>query len=130
MVYRGPTVRSLAGFYVYADFGSGRVFAFRSDDVTLASEATLTAKGASVAGSWVEIDWNQDANAYDAATRAEGAFGFVRIEDRAADPKRPGDFWFDTTGRPGTANPNGRLYRLEYDPKDVLRNCKVVIDKR
>jgi len=29
VVYRGPTVRSLAGFYVYADFGSGRVFAFR-----------------------------------------------------------------------------------------------------
>jgi glucose/arabinose dehydrogenase len=29
VVYRGPTVRSLSGFYVYADFGSGRVFAFR-----------------------------------------------------------------------------------------------------
>ena len=29
VVYRGPTVRSLDQFYVYADFGSGRVLAFR-----------------------------------------------------------------------------------------------------
>jgi hypothetical protein len=29
VVYRGPTVRSLDQYYVYADFGSGRVLAFR-----------------------------------------------------------------------------------------------------
>ena len=58
---------------------------------------------------------NADVDLEEAAQDA-GAFGFVRVEDGAADKKTPGVFYFVTTGSPGTVNPFGRLYRLTFNP--------------
>ena len=82
------------------------------------SEADFgTRKPARVTGRWVEVSPAPDAAALDQRSRAAGAFRFVRIEDGAADPDpaRRGRFYFTTTGKPGTVNERGRLYRLDFD---------------
>lgn len=95
---------------------NGRLYVFAGSDPAVNSEASFATKGETIAGRWVEVDWRSSDAGLDAASKAVGAFGFVRIEDGAADPKRPGVFYFDTTGRAGTVNPFGRLYRLEFAP--------------
>ncbi|HEY2955569.1 MAG TPA: hypothetical protein VGK89_10025 [Candidatus Eisenbacteria bacterium] len=80
------------------------------------SEADFRDKGSTEPGRWVEVSPEPDAAALEERARAAGAFGFVRIEDGAADPSRPGVFYFVTTGEPGTVNPKGRLYRLDFEP--------------
>jgi hypothetical protein len=99
----------------------GKLYAFATDDPAQVSEATLTTKGDGVSGHWVQVSAGGDANTQDAATKALGAFGFVRIEDGCSDPRHPGVFWFDTTGANGNvANPLGRIYRLLFDAKAPL----------
>jgi hypothetical protein len=99
---------------------NGRLYMLVGSVLGVSSEASFNVKGASTPGTWVPVNWDQDASALDAESKAKNGFAFVRIEDGAADPRRRnrGDFWFVTTGRPGTANPNGRLYRLAIDPSD------------
>lgn len=98
----------------------GSLFVLASSVVGLTSEAGFNVKGASVACTWKPVAWDQDANALDAEAKAKGAFGFVRIEDGASDPRRHrrGTYYFVTTGRPGTANPSGRLYRVDFDTRN------------
>lgn len=52
VVYRGTDVPSLVGWYVYGDFCSGRLWAFRSDGDSTTSGATA---GITAAGSLVEL---------------------------------------------------------------------------
>jgi hypothetical protein len=94
----------------------GTLYVLAGDDAALNSEATFTAKGASAATHWEAVDpGSTDVDLEEAAENA-GAFGFVRVEDGAADKKTPGVFYFVTTGSPDTVNPFGRLYRLTFDP--------------
>ena len=92
----------------------GKFFTWIADGAK--SEADFgSKKPATVTGRWKEVSPEPDAAALEQRARAAGAFGFVRIEDGAADPARPGHFYFATTGQPGTVNEKGRLYRLEFD---------------
>ena len=94
----------------------GTFFTWVADGVK--SEADFgRKKPAKVTGRWIEISAEPDAAALDRRSRAAGAFTFVRIEDGAADPDpaRRGRFYFTTTGKPGTVNGRGRLYRLDFD---------------
>jgi hypothetical protein len=100
---------------------NGRVYAFVSDDATRNSEQTFNVKGGFVTGHWVEIDWTLDDIAFDQATRAAGAFSFIRIEDGASDVRNPGTFYFVTTGkRNEPINPYGRTYKLNFNPLSPL----------
>jgi Alkaline phosphatase PhoX len=98
----------------------GTLYVLVSDEAALNSEATLTSQGESTGVHWATVDpGTTDVDLEDAAQHA-GAFGFVRIEDGAADKTTPGVFYFVTTGSPGTVNPFGRLYRLTFDPANPV----------
>ncbi len=96
----------------------GKLFTFVPRDPAQASEAAVKEKGKAVPGRWVEMDSTLPDEALDTAAVAAGAFRFVRIEDGAPDPSHPGTLYFTTTGRPGSANPLGRAWKLEVDPTD------------
>jgi hypothetical protein len=96
----------------------GTLYVLAGDDATLNSEATLTSKGESTSAHWVAIDPGSTDVDLENAAEGAGAFGFVRVEDGAADKTTPGVFYFVTTGSPGTVNPFGRLYRLTFNPSD------------
>jgi Alkaline phosphatase PhoX len=94
----------------------GTLYVLAGNDAAANSEATFTAKGAATSAHWAVVDpGTTDVDLENAAEDA-GAFGFVRVEDGAADKQSPGVFYFVTTGSPGTVNPFGRLYRLTFDP--------------
>lgn len=90
----------------------------------------------SATGHWVAI-----ANAdtldevqLEAAADAAGALAFIRTEDGAASPLRPGVFHFVTTGSsyvksPATTPMNklGRLYRLNLNPFNALAGAKLTV---
>ena len=63
------------------------------------------------------MDGRLDDEPFDAVAKAAGGFGFVRIEDGAADPRDRGIFYFATTGDRATVNTLGRIYRLRIDPR-------------
>jgi Alkaline phosphatase PhoX len=94
----------------------GTLYVLAGDDAALNSEATFTAKGTSAAMHWAVVDPGSTDVDLENAAQDGGAFGFVRVEDGAADKKTPGVFYFVTTGSPSTVNPFGRLYRLTFDP--------------
>jgi hypothetical protein len=72
-----------------------------------------------VSGHWLEVDPSGDAAALEAALSALGALRFVRIENGATHPSRPGVLCFAASGAPTVPeNPMGRLYRLTVDPAD------------
>jgi hypothetical protein len=95
----------------------GQLYVFASSDAGRNSEATFNAKGRSVRGEWVPVDGRLADQPFDAAAKAAGGFGFVRIEDGAADPRDRGIFYFATTGDRSTVNTLGRIYRLRIDPR-------------
>jgi hypothetical protein len=95
----------------------GTLYVFGANDAGRNSEATFTAKGRSVRGRWIPVDGRLADAAFDAAVKAAGAFGFVRIENGTADPRTRGSFYFATTGERPTANRLGRIYRLRLDPR-------------
>lgn len=105
----------------------GRLFVFVPSDPALSSEGAVREKGRAVPGTWAPMDASLPDDRLDAAAVAAGAFRFVRIEDGAADPSRPGAFYFATTGRPGTPNPLGRIWKLEVDPKDPAAGGTITI---
>jgi glycerophosphoryl diester phosphodiesterase len=108
---------------------SGRVYVFSGDDAAHNTEATFSGKGTSISGHWAEVDWraNPTSASFDAASRVAGSFLFVRVEDGAADPRQPGVFYFVTTGAPGTVNPFGRLYQLDFDPDNPTGPARLTL---
>jgi hypothetical protein len=105
----------------------GRLYVFAGDDASRNTEAGFVAKGGSITGHWSGVDWDQTDEALDAQSVAAGGFGFIRIEDGAADPVRPGTFYFVTTGKPGSANLYGRLYRLEWDAANPVSPARLTL---
>jgi hypothetical protein len=101
---------------------NGKLYAWRSTNLAMNSEATFVAQGTSITGQWVEIpnaNTLSDAQLEAAADNLPGgpAFGFVRTEDGTFDKRTPTrDYYFVTTGS-GGPNQLGRMYQLTWsDP--------------
>src|SRR5262245_53048807 len=94
---------------------NGQLYVLASDDPLRNRESTFNVKNTSVGCHWSAVNYAQTDAALDTQSRGVGSFLFVRIEDGAPDPLRPGDFYFATTGRSGSGNPYGRIYRLRLD---------------
>lgn len=126
-LYVGDKVAKAANPMTRHGLDNGSAYVFVAEDPALRSENDFATKGVTIAGRWAAVDWTLDDAAYDAAAKAAGAFGFARVEDGVADPKRPGVSYFATTGKRGGRNPLGRLYRLEFDVRDPLRGARLTI---
>jgi hypothetical protein len=99
----------------------GKLYVFVSTTPGVNDEPAFFAlgRGGSIQGEWVEIpdaDTLTDVQ-LEAAVDAVGAFGFVRTEDGAFNPRDPDEFFFVTTGS-GVANPLGAMYRMKLDDRD------------
>jgi hypothetical protein len=105
----------------------GSLYVFVGDVASRNSEEAFGVKGGTVGGHWSGVDWDQDADSLNAQSVASGAFAFVRIEDGAADPVHPGVFYFVTTGKPGSSNPYGHLYRLDWDVKNPTGPARLTL---
>jgi len=116
-MYVGEKQPGVADPLIANGLTGGRLYVFASREAARNSEATFTSKGRSVRGRWAPVDGRLDDEPFDAAAKAAGGFGFVRIEDGAADPRDRGAFYFATTGERATANTLGRIYRLRIDPR-------------
>jgi hypothetical protein len=126
-LYLGTKDRSSSDPLRRNGLDNGRLYAFASDDARDNENQLL--EGDTVKGHWEEIE---NAAALtdvqtEAAADADGAFGFVRIEDGEFRPNAKREFWFNTTGDQAAANeadPHtnelGRLYRLRFDKRDPL----------
>lgn len=107
---------------------NGKLYAFRSKDPSRNTENTFL--NGSIVGEWVEIP-NAEAltdTQLEAASDARNAFGFVRTEDGAWSKTSRKDYYFVTTGdasQPG--NKLGRIYHLELNPGNVLKDAKLTI---
>jgi hypothetical protein len=115
-MYVGDKAPSSSNPLTRNGLNNGNLYVFAGDDASLNSEETVNSKGQSVGGHWESISYLGTDTELNTRSIAVGAFGFVRIEDGAPDPKAPGVFYFVTTGSPNTVNPFGRLYRLQFDP--------------
>ncbi|MCE9583662.1 MAG: PhoX family protein [Planctomycetes bacterium] len=96
----------------------GKLFTFVPVDPSMSTSALFKEKGRALKGRWAAMDSSLADAALEAASDAAGAFRFVRIEDGAPDPSHPGTVYFATTGRPGTAEPMGRVWKLDVDVAD------------
>jgi hypothetical protein len=97
---------------------NGQLYVLCGVDPTRNTEASFNVKGASIHVEWKPVAHAQTDAQLDAQSRALGSFRFVRVEDGAPDRRQPGDFFFATSGAPGTVNPYGRIYRLRFDAAD------------
>jgi hypothetical protein len=107
---------------------NGKLYAFRSKDPARNSENTFTT--GTITGEWVEIpnaDTLTDVQ-LEAASDARNAFGFIRTEDGAWSKTSRKDYYFCTTGDASQpANKLGRLYQLELNPGNVLKDAKLTV---
>ena len=126
-LYVGTKDRSSSNPLRRNGLDNGKLYAFASDDAR--DDENQLLEGDTVKGHWEEVE---NAAALtdvqtEAAVDADGAFGFVRIEDGEFRPNAKREFWFNTTGDQAAANeadPHtnelGRLYRLRFDKRDPL----------
>ncbi len=113
---------------------NGRLYAFRSKDLSRNSEVTF--QTGTIPGEWVEISEAaaQSEGALEAESDAKNAFAFIRTEDGAWSKTSRKDYYFVTTGSsfsaaPGVtpANKLGRLYHLELNPGNPLKDASLTI---
>lgn len=116
-MYVGRKQRGAASILARNGLINGKLYAFKSSTIGMNTETEFTAGGTSITGTWTEIE---NANTLtevqtEAAADADGAFGFVRIEDGSFDKRTPTrTFYFVTTGS-GGPNQLGRLYTLTFN---------------
>jgi secreted PhoX family phosphatase len=105
---------------------NGALYVFVSNNRKKNSEVTV--QSGSVQGKWVLLPGAEALTdvQLEVAADAVGAFAFDRIEDGAFRPNHPNEFYFDTTGG-STANPLGRLYRLDLSPDNILGPAKITL---
>ncbi len=120
-MYVGRKQRGAASILSRNGLNNGALYAFRSSNLAMNSEATFTT--GSVTGDFVLV--TNDASTLnqaqlEAATDGVNAFTFVRVEDGSFDAAAPTSvFYFNTTGS-GAVGTNvlGRVYKLTLDPAD------------
>jgi len=123
-MYVGRKQRASGSVLSQNGLNNGGLYAFRSTNLALNSEATFTS--GSITGEFILVtnDASQLNQAQlEAASDAVNAFGFVRTEDGSWDKNAPTRiFYFASTGSgaPGT-NVLGRVYKLTVDPVDPRR---------
>ena len=131
-LYVGRKVRSSSNPLRRNGLDNGKLYVWASDDGRDNENQIL--QGDTLHGSWKEIV-NADALTdvqTEAAADAQGAFGFVRLEDGEFRPNAKREFWFDSTGDQAAApeadphtNELGRLYRLRFDKADPLAGATI-----
>ena len=128
-MYVGTKVRNSSSVLARNGLDNGKLFAFVGG-TGVSNEGDLPS--GSTTGDWTEIVGAETLNEtqIEAAADAAGAMGFIRIEDGAANPSKRGEFHFVTTGSsyPNAASPMnklGRVYRLEFDPRDPTDSSKL-----
>lgn len=126
--------RSAADVLERNGLNNGKLYAFRSKNLAKNSEAAFTT--GSITGEWVEIPNVETLTdvQLEAAADAVNAFGFVRTEDGTWSKTSRKDYFFCTTGSlytaPGAAAPAnklGRIYHLELNPGNPLKDAKLTV---
>jgi hypothetical protein len=97
---------------------NGQLYVLVAQDAVRKNEATFGPKGTSVPVAFAAVNYNQTDAQLAAQANGLGSFNFVRCEDNAYSKTAPGVSYFVTTGTPGTSNPYGRLYRLNWNVND------------
>ena len=108
---------------------TGKLYVFVSDTAGKTGEDNFTS--GSIVGRWEELpdQTSVDAATLEAQSDAKGAFTFVRVEDGAWSKRNKNQFFFVTTGSfsgPGV-NQLGRLYQVDFDPKNILGRTTLTI---
>ncbi|MFY9265445.1 MAG: hypothetical protein WAO61_08475 [Solirubrobacterales bacterium] len=109
---------------------NGRLYVFA--DRTHVDEGDF--QNGSTTGKWIEIPGAESLTDAELETAADaaGAFGFIRVEDGAANPDVPGQFHFVTTGSSfpavgGEYNKLGRVYRLNVNVSNPTAAAKLTV---
>jgi hypothetical protein len=100
----------------------GRLYALASATEGKNDERTFHKIDRPLVGRWIAVDGADsltDAELDGKVTEA-GAFLFDRMEDGTYDRRQNGVFYFVTTGGGGPANGKGRLYKMQFNPKDPI----------
>ena len=128
----------------------GALYGFQSNDPAVNDYGDLSLTK-STTGAFVRVPVSValgDQNALENWSNANNVFQFIRVEDIAYDRNTPNVVYFADTGEPralpdatttrlrrgpaGTAGPypNGRLFRMELDPKNPLKvtSLSVIVD--
>lgn len=126
-VYVGTKQPAAADWLSKNGLNNGQSYVFTYNDPLHKDENTFTAKGTSTTGSWAQINYLLTDVQLEAQVQGLGSFNFIRIEDGASDPRTTGVFYFATTGSPATADPFGRLYKLTFDPANILAGATLTI---
>lgn len=126
-VYVGTKQPAASDWLSINGLNNGQSYVFKYNDAAHKDEVTFAAKGTSTTGSWAQINYALTDVQLEAQVQGLGAFNFIRIEDGASDPRTTGVFYFVTTGSPGTANPFGRLYKLTFDPANILAGATMTL---
>jgi len=97
---------------------NGKMYVLIGDDAALNNEVAV--QSGSFTAHWAEIEAPETLTdvQLEAASDALGAFGFIRTEDGAFNPKNPNEYYFVTTGG-GVGNLLGRMYKATFSD-DVL----------
>ena len=119
---RGATVLERNGLV------GGKLNVFAAKDPAVTSE--LQFQDGTMAGTWVEIPGADqlDEAGLEAASDAAGAMAFARPEDGAFNTRNDDQYFWVTTGGAAGANALGRVYSLDLDARDPLRDAKLTIE--
>ena len=119
---RGATVLERNGLV------GGKLYVFAAKDPAVTSE--LQFQDGTMAGTWVEIAGADqlDEAGLEAASDAAGAMAFARPEDGAFNTRNDDQYFWVTTGGAAGANTLGRVYSLDLDTRDPVRDAKLTIE--
>ena len=99
----------------------GKLYFFKATTTEKTDESKFHKSDGTIVGRWILLPNISRMNdeELEKASRASGSFNFDQLEDGTYDRRRPGLFYFVSTGGSGV-NRRGRLYKLSFDPKDPV----------
>jgi hypothetical protein len=127
-MYVGSKVPGGADALSINGLDNGSLYVFAGDNAALNSEQSFHTKGQTTTGHWAPVSHDGTDVDLQNESVASGSFLFSRIEDGTFDKARRGVLYFATTGgstAPG--NPFGKLYRLDFDPRNPLGTATLTI---